>query len=529
MLLVDGSYSVGILNFQTIRTFISHVVDIFEIGPDRVQIGLVQYAGAPLTEWHLNTHKTRTELLRAVADLPCRGGNTMTGLALNYILQTNFKASVGMREKSSKMGVLITDGRSQDDIIFSSQNLRDQGIEMYAIGVNSDENELRLIVSDPEENHMYLLKDFNLLINANDIITNICNSVKCPGAQGGNSPTVFSSAGGTATLPCANVLDPNCSSTTWLYGSTGPIDELFGHGKIKPENAKNRSERLSLSNNCSLHITNVTTEDAGLYTCQQFPRVGGQQFEDDAPVYLAVLHVSAFSRETEMEPGSHVTLHCLLHTHDNCTKSVGHKGVSLSWVDQTGSDLSNITHRQIRTTSMCSTTPTVEIRAKHSTSTQRTWRCQLAAGGKVQTTATYTIRGNGTTASTNSGVALIAGVGVSISVLAAAALIIIVVIRKREIHAEGEHTLSQSRTSATALQSVPAVNSSANEEEGADLHYEALQHLNPTPAGPSAKQSEHTVTYSTIMQLSGGEDQSSRPVDPNAVYATVQKKDNTQN
>ncbi|XP_076128054.1 collagen alpha-1(XII) chain-like [Alosa pseudoharengus] len=182
MLLVDGSYSVGMLNFQTIRTFISHMVDIFEIGPDRVQIGLVQYAGAPLTEWHLNTHKTRTELLRAVADLPYRGGNTMTGLALNYILQTNFKASVGMREKSSKMGVLITDGRSQDDIIFSSQNLRDQGIEMYAIGVkNAYENELRLIVSDPEENHMYLLKDFNLLINANDIITNICNSVKCPG------------------------------------------------------------------------------------------------------------------------------------------------------------------------------------------------------------------------------------------------------------------------------------------------------------------------------------------------------------
>lgn len=56
------------------------------------------------------------------------------GLALNYILQNNFKANVGMRPNSRKIGVLITDGKSQDDIIANSQNLRDHGIELYAIG-----------------------------------------------------------------------------------------------------------------------------------------------------------------------------------------------------------------------------------------------------------------------------------------------------------------------------------------------------------------------------------------------------------
>lgn len=56
------------------------------------------------------------------------------GLALNYILQNNFKANVGMRPNSRKIGVLITDGKSQDDIIANSQNLRDSGIELYAIG-----------------------------------------------------------------------------------------------------------------------------------------------------------------------------------------------------------------------------------------------------------------------------------------------------------------------------------------------------------------------------------------------------------
>lgn len=58
----------------------------------------------------------------------------IAGLALNYLLQNNFKENVGMRPKSRKIGVLITDGKSQDDVIVNSQNLRDQGIELYAIG-----------------------------------------------------------------------------------------------------------------------------------------------------------------------------------------------------------------------------------------------------------------------------------------------------------------------------------------------------------------------------------------------------------
>lgn len=57
-----------------------------------------------------------------------------TGMALNFILQNNFKESEGMRADARKIGVLITDGKSQDDIVFNSQNLRDSGIELYAIG-----------------------------------------------------------------------------------------------------------------------------------------------------------------------------------------------------------------------------------------------------------------------------------------------------------------------------------------------------------------------------------------------------------
>lgn len=55
-------------------------------------------------------------------------------MALNYILQNNFKPNVGMRPDARKIGVLITDGKSQDDVVYNSQILRDNDIELYAIG-----------------------------------------------------------------------------------------------------------------------------------------------------------------------------------------------------------------------------------------------------------------------------------------------------------------------------------------------------------------------------------------------------------
>ncbi|XP_075058737.1 collagen alpha-1(XII) chain isoform X1 [Mixophyes fleayi] len=186
VLLVDGSWSIGRPNFRTVRNFISRLVEVFQIGPERVQIALAQYSGDPRTEWQLNAHATKKSLMDAVANLPYKGGNTLTGLALNFILQNNLKPEVGMRAKSRKIGVLITDGKSQDDIVIPSKRLRDQGIELYAIGIkNADENELKEIATDPDDIYVFNVNDFNLLTNIVDpLTTNLCNSVK--GGGGGD-------------------------------------------------------------------------------------------------------------------------------------------------------------------------------------------------------------------------------------------------------------------------------------------------------------------------------------------------------
>lgn len=42
-------------------------------------VALAQYSGDPRTEWQLNSHPTKKSLMDAVANLPYKGGNTLTG------------------------------------------------------------------------------------------------------------------------------------------------------------------------------------------------------------------------------------------------------------------------------------------------------------------------------------------------------------------------------------------------------------------------------------------------------------------
>ncbi|XP_075940078.1 collagen alpha-1(XII) chain [Anarhichas minor] len=236
VLLVDGSWSIGRINFKTIRNFIARMVSVFNVGPDRVQIGLAQYSGDPKTEWHLNAHPTKASLLDAISNLPYKGGNTMTGLALSYILQNNFKASVGMRPDARKIGILITDGKSQDEIISTSRSLKDNDIELYAIGVkNADENELRSIASDPEEIHMYNVKDFKFMVDIiDDLTVNLCNSVKGPGELEAPTDLVTSevthrSFRATWTAPAGPV---DTYRVTYTMVAGGPTRELLVNGSV---------------------------------------------------------------------------------------------------------------------------------------------------------------------------------------------------------------------------------------------------------------------------------------------------------
>ncbi|XDV11382.1 hypothetical protein PO909_000342 [Leuciscus waleckii] len=215
---------------------------------------------------------------------------------------------------------------------------------------------------------------------------------------------VFISSGENVRLSCNNALSDCKSKTTWIYSRDSETAvELITKG-IKNKDTE-RHERLSLESDCSLNIKNVTEEDYGLYTCQQF--VNGQKQGSDAHVFLHVLHVSvspsssssssssslssSSSSQTEISPGSSVTLSCQLYsdTGFSCDYLVSSEGVELLWVNKAGVDLKTDSRYQISAPRHCIRTLTTTLLNEDN---NREWRCQLTHRNQLQTSVRYTVK-----------------------------------------------------------------------------------------------------------------------------------------
>ncbi|XP_015224827.1 PREDICTED: uncharacterized protein LOC107081134, partial [Cyprinodon variegatus] len=81
---------------------------------------------------------------------------------------------------------------------------------------------------------------------------------------------IYHRAGDDAVLPCKrpSSSSSSCSTVNWLYmrdEDMNPQQEVQ-RGNVVQSSSK--AARLSVDNNCSLIINNITTEDAGGYRCQ---------------------------------------------------------------------------------------------------------------------------------------------------------------------------------------------------------------------------------------------------------------------
>ncbi|KAK1889219.1 putative pregnancy-specific beta-1-glycoprotein 7 [Dissostichus eleginoides] len=113
--------------------------------------------------------------------------------------------------------------------------------------------------------------------------------------------------GDEVILPFGNVIDDQdeCESATWFFFySPNPV-VLFESGQIHKD-AKAKSDRLRVTENCSLVIKKVTDEDAGRYLCRQIRP--GQQDGPDSQVYLSVVNM------TEHQKKENVMLNCSVST-----------------------------------------------------------------------------------------------------------------------------------------------------------------------------------------------------------------------
>ncbi|KAM6412908.1 collagen alpha-6(VI) chain-like [Pluvialis apricaria] len=174
MFLVDSSTSIGNENFQKMKNFMRELVNRTDVGADRVQIGVVQFSDKPKEEFKLNTYSTKRDILSAIDRLSPLHSNTLTGEALKFMLKY-FQASSGSRHAVKKVLILITDGESQDEVKAPATVLRDEGVNIYSVGVfNANKTQLEEISGKREM--VFYVENFDILNQLkNDLIFDMCS------------------------------------------------------------------------------------------------------------------------------------------------------------------------------------------------------------------------------------------------------------------------------------------------------------------------------------------------------------------
>nr|XP_029138723.1 uncharacterized protein LOC114922129 [Labrus bergylta] len=109
-------------------------------------------------------------------------------------------------------------------------------------------------------------------------------------AAGDKEVTFKASLGENATLSCETVIQgqQKCEYTAWAFadddsGNTPAVD-LVVEGQVKNSGVK--SDRLNVTEDCSLVIKKITEEDAGRYLCLQIK--SGRRTGDVTRVHLSV-------------------------------------------------------------------------------------------------------------------------------------------------------------------------------------------------------------------------------------------------
>ncbi|XP_056283512.1 uncharacterized protein LOC130202180 isoform X2 [Pseudoliparis swirei] len=188
-------------------------------------------------------------------------------------------------------------------------------------------------------------------------------------ATGQRYPSFTVRDGDEVSLPCFNVMDyhKNCDSSDWLFDDLKSTVAVFlvKEGQIDAE-AKDKSDRLSVSENCSLVIKKVTDEDAGRYVCRQY-RSGHQQGQD-ALVILSVVTM------TEHKDSEEVI--CSVSTYE---KPCRHKVKWLIEEEEAEED-----HQDMMTSqSSCSASLKVKS-GSFNTLRFNSWVCEVTVGDQVQ-------------------------------------------------------------------------------------------------------------------------------------------------
>ncbi|XP_063047092.1 collagen alpha-1(XXI) chain isoform X2 [Engraulis encrasicolus] len=181
--IVDGSWSVDDLNFEIVKRWLVNITTSFNIGQKFTQVGVVQYSDDSVVEIPLGKHLASKDLIQAMIDINYMGGNTRTGKAIQYAAEKLFALSERGPDGIARIAVVLTDGKSQDEVLAAAEAARKKGITIFAIGVGSEieQAELRAIANKPSRTYVFSVEDYKAISKIRETIRQkLCEETVCP-------------------------------------------------------------------------------------------------------------------------------------------------------------------------------------------------------------------------------------------------------------------------------------------------------------------------------------------------------------
>lgn len=185
MFIVDESGSIGEENFRLIRDFLRSVISSLETGPFKIRVGIVTYNNVSTAHISLNSFRDKADILQFISFLPYRQGDRHTGAALHFTLKNIFTEKKGSREDVPKVAVVITNGKSQDNVEEPAIALRRAGVTVFAVGIkDANKAELLEMASYPKSKFVFTVDSFIKLKPLKETLqATLCNTIFQIGVQ----------------------------------------------------------------------------------------------------------------------------------------------------------------------------------------------------------------------------------------------------------------------------------------------------------------------------------------------------------
>uniref|UniRef100_A0A3Q3J5H1 Collagen alpha-1(XXI) chain n=1 Tax=Monopterus albus TaxID=43700 RepID=A0A3Q3J5H1_MONAL len=181
--IVDGSWSVGVVDFDKTKQWLINITSQFDISSHYTQVAVIQYSDTPRLEIPLGKHQGGTELIRAIQSIAYLGGNTQTGRAIRFAVNHVFYSSQRASQVKNRLAVVVTDGKSQDDVEDACMEARAQGITIFAVGVGNEitTSELISIANKPSFTYVLYAEDYTTIDRIRDSMEQrLCEESVCP-------------------------------------------------------------------------------------------------------------------------------------------------------------------------------------------------------------------------------------------------------------------------------------------------------------------------------------------------------------